>query len=49
MKKPADTRKLVPIDMKRSAKPQRRLDSLAGTINIPDNFEEIDKQLDKEI
>lgn len=40
--------KVVPIDTPK-ATAQRRIGFLKGKIKLPENFEEIDRQLDKEI
>lgn len=40
--------KVVPID-EPSAKTTRRIGFMKGMYSIPENYEEIDKQLDKEI
>ncbi len=40
--------KVVPLDAP-SAKGKRRLGFMKGMYTLPENFEEIDKQLDKEI
>lgn len=40
--------KVVPIDTP-EAKPKRRIGFMKGMYKLPENFDEIDKQLDKEI
>ncbi|HEX7730589.1 MAG TPA: type II toxin-antitoxin system Phd/YefM family antitoxin [Terracidiphilus sp.] len=41
--------KVVPIADETAKLPKRRLGLMKGTMTLPDNFLEIDKQLDKEI
>ncbi len=41
--------KVVPISTSREETLKRRLGFMKGTYSVPDNFEEIDRKLDREI